>query len=101
MSWSVDPISSAGATAPDVDEAVRMLMDSISCMRNAYTSDAAYRELQHCAAGMRVRMLDEAREVLRSGEQWSATVGSLRVLLIPRRGPWQRPGAPRPGTSPG
>ncbi|MFF7680324.1 hypothetical protein [Actinacidiphila glaucinigra] len=84
ISWSVDPIGSAGATAPNVKEAARLLQGSITRMRRAFDSDTAYGELQDRARIMQARMLDEGRTAVLRGEQWSATVGSIRVLLIPR-----------------
>ncbi|MFE0631721.1 hypothetical protein ACFW3D_32810 [Streptomyces sp. NPDC058864] len=91
ISWSVDPIGSAKATAPDVREGARLLQSSITRMRRAFDSDTAYEEVQHCARIMQARMLDEGRASVLRGEQWSATVGSLCVLLVPRGEPVRLP----------
>ncbi|WP_406261842.1 hypothetical protein OH779_06100 [Actinacidiphila glaucinigra] len=83
ISWSVDPIGSAGATAPDVKEAARLLQGSITRMRRAFDS-TRLTESSSTARIMQARMLDQGRTAVLRGEQWSATVGSIRVLLIPR-----------------
>lgn len=84
MSWSLDGISVAGAEVDDVAAAVTALDRSVDGSRQVFDSALAWENMKKSAKLVKARMLDEGREAVELGQEWSSASGGVRVWLSRR-----------------
>ncbi|MFD4140306.1 hypothetical protein [Streptomyces sp. NPDC058572] len=87
MSWTIDHVGSAGQNVKDVEAAGYALMGSVERARRAFGAETSWQRVWDWAALLRDQMLDAGCKAVQRGEQWSATVGGVSVVLIPRGDP--------------
>ncbi|MET8957870.1 hypothetical protein ACWEO4_48290 [Streptomyces sp. NPDC004393] len=85
MSWSLDGISVAGAEVDDLAAAVTALDRSVAGSRRIFRSARAWENMRQAAKLVRAQMLDEGREVLEHGQNWSSCRGGVCVEISQRR----------------
>ncbi|WP_405827234.1 MULTISPECIES: hypothetical protein [unclassified Streptomyces] len=86
MAWAVRSVAEAGGNMDGIEGAVAALDRSVQRIldRDPAMTGTPATALRASARDIRTRMLGEGRAAVEQGERWSAEVGEVKVLLVPR-----------------